>query len=93
MSKMGEYAMERAIEEAKHRPRIPIKTPGNVPTALRDQQVDAKIANCIKKCLDEATAAAEITVWNAEQPSPLKVTILKQRIYLAYRAAEAGSIN
>ena len=92
MSKMGEYAMERAIEEAKHKPRIRIKKPGNIPTALRDQQVNAQVAECIKKGLNEAIATAEIIVWNANQPSPLKVSILRQRIYLAYQALEAGSV-
>ena len=91
MSKMGEYAMERAIEEAKHRPRVRVKKPGNVPTALRDRQVDAVIAECRKTGLVEATAAVRVLAWNTKQPSPLKESVLKQRIYLAYRAAEAGN--
>jgi hypothetical protein len=91
MSKMGEYAVERERELAQHRPRIRVKKPGNVPVALCEQRADTLIAECIKKGLDAAAADAEIIVWNANQPSPLKVSVLRQRIYLAYRALEAGS--
>ena len=91
MSKMGEYAMERAIAEAKHKPRIRTKKPGNVPAALCEQHADAHIARCIKEGLDIATATANVLAWNAIQPSPMKVSGLTQRIYLAYRASEVGS--
>jgi hypothetical protein len=91
MGKSGEWAMERQQELARGRQRKENKEPGNVPTALRDQHVDAQIADCIKTGLDEADAVLRVVGWNAIQPSPMKVGLLKKKIYLAYHATSVGS--
>ncbi len=86
MSKMGEYAIERQRELANRRPRKKASVPGNVPTAIRDQQIDAKIAECITQGIDEPTATSLVVQWNSMRASPMKVGLLKKRVYLAYQA-------
>ena len=90
MSKMGVYAIQRQEELSKRGRGKKNQEPGNVPTVLRDQYVDAKIAECVIQGLDEVAANALVVTWNSIQPSPMKVGHIKKRIYIAYHSQQAA---
>lgn len=91
MSKMGEYSIQRQEELSRRGNGKKHQEPANVPTVFRDQQVDIKIGECIKLGLDEATATTTIVEWNSKQPSPMKIGLVKKRVYFAYLDQQAGS--
>lgn len=87
MSGTKRYLEEVLEREGQRRRQKPNKDKNNVPTAARDVAVDAQIAECIKQGVDQAEAERLTLEWNAKQASPMKVGLVKQRVYLAYQAA------
>lgn len=92
MGGMSDYALEVQMEQANRRPRRDQdKEKKNVPMAVRDTLVEEKIAECIKQGINPDEAESLTLEWNAEQASPMKIGLVKQRVFLAYRAAGATS--
>lgn len=92
MGGMSDYALEVQMEQANRRPRRKQdKEKKSVPTTVRDALVDEKIAKCIKQGINQDETERLTLEWNAEQASPMKVGLVKQRVFLAYRAASEKS--
>lgn len=88
MGRMADYALEVAMsQQAEVRRKKNSDDRKNLPTASRDAQVDMKIADCIKQGINLEDAVRVNVEWNAMLPSPMKVGLVKKRVYQAYVAA------
>lgn len=89
MGRMGDWAMEVAQQRASKRKRRRNGEPReNVPAAVRDQRVDEEITACLKHGMTQEDASTRMLQWNADQPSPMKIGLLKRRIYEIYLNAK-----
>ena len=63
----------------------------NVPTELRDAQVSAQIAACISAGMSLEDATSALVDWNSSQPSPMRVGLLRKRVYEAFTSKFSAS--
>lgn len=90
MGGMSDYALEVALNQRKGKRRSKNEERNNQPLAARDTAMNQVISDLIARRESLVIAEKFLLAWNAGQPSPMKVGMAKQRIYLAYK--EAGLI-
>lgn len=83
MGGISDYALEVATQRKGRRPQKDQQSK-HVPAALQETRIRAKLAECVKNGMCWKDAEADVLAWNAEQPSPMKISKVKSATYHAY---------